>query len=100
LLQQAEDLANQSGVASGEDHLKLGNEYEFGRRLEPALSHFKAALAGKDSLMKATERLSSELLIAQGERNILPVDLGFAVQLCEGVLQVAPKVFSLCWNRR
>lgn len=56
LLQQAEDLANRGGVASGEDQLNLGNEYEFGRRLEPALSHFNAALrlAGTDALMKAT----------------------------------------------
>jgi hypothetical protein len=56
LLQQAEDLANKSAVASGEDQLNLGNEYEFGRRLELALSHFNAALrlASTDSLMKAT----------------------------------------------
>lgn len=56
LLQQAEDLANKRGVASAEDHFNLGNEYEFGRRLALALSHFKAArqLSGKDSLMKAS----------------------------------------------
>jgi Protein of unknown function (DUF3887) len=56
LLQQAEDLANKSGVASAEDQLNLGNQYEFGRRLEPALKHFRdaLALAGKDPLMKAT----------------------------------------------
>lgn len=56
LLQQAEDLANGNGVASAEDQLSLGNEYEFGRRLEPALKHFNAALqlSGKDVLMKAT----------------------------------------------
>jgi hypothetical protein len=55
ILQQAEDLANKLGVASAEDQMNLGNEYEFGRRLELALSHFNAALklAGKDSLMKA-----------------------------------------------
>jgi hypothetical protein len=56
LLQQAEDLANIGGVASAEDQLNLGNQYEFGRRLELALKHFNAALqlAGKDALMKAT----------------------------------------------
>jgi Protein of unknown function (DUF3887) len=56
LLQQAEDLSNKSSVASAEDQLNLGNEYEFGRRLEPALKHFGEALllAGKDPLMKAT----------------------------------------------
>lgn len=56
ILQQAEDFASKPGVASAEDQMNLGNEYEFGRRLEPALSHFNAALklAGKDSLMKAS----------------------------------------------
>jgi hypothetical protein len=56
LLQQAEDLANRRGVASSEDQLNLGNEYEFGRRLELALAHFNAALrlAGNDPLMRAT----------------------------------------------
>jgi hypothetical protein len=56
LLQQAEDLASKSGVASAEDHFNLGNEYEFGRRLELALNHFNAArqLAGKNSLLKAS----------------------------------------------
>jgi Protein of unknown function (DUF3887)/Reverse transcriptase (RNA-dependent DNA polymerase) len=51
-----EDIANKSGVATGEDQLNLGNEYEFGRKLELALSHFNAALrlSGKDYLMKAT----------------------------------------------
>jgi hypothetical protein len=56
LLQQAEDLSNKSAIASAEDQLNLGNEYEFGRRLEPALKHFSEALllAGKDPLLKAT----------------------------------------------
>lgn len=56
LLQQAEDIANRDGTASGEDQLNLGNEYEFGRKPELALSHFNTALrlAGKDLLIKAT----------------------------------------------
>jgi hypothetical protein len=56
LLQQAEDLADKSGVANAEDQLNLGNQYEFGRRLELALKHFRDALrlADKDPLMKAT----------------------------------------------
>jgi hypothetical protein len=56
LLQQAEDLASRSGVASAEDQLNLGNQYEFGRRLEAALHHFNQALllADKDPLMRAT----------------------------------------------
>ena len=56
LLQQAEDLASRSGVASAEDQLNLGNQYQFGNRLEAALHHFNDALllAGKDPLMRAT----------------------------------------------
>lgn len=56
LLQQAEDLASRTGVASAEDQLNLGNQYEFGRRLEPALHHFNDALllADKDPVMRAT----------------------------------------------
>ena len=56
LLQQAEDLAGRRGVASAEDQLNLGNQYEFGRRLEAALRHFNDALllAGTDPLMRAT----------------------------------------------
>ncbi|MGB9236848.1 MAG: DUF3887 domain-containing protein [Terriglobales bacterium] len=56
LLQQAEDLAKRGSVASFEDQVNLGNEYEFGRRYEPALNHFKAALglAGSDPIKKAT----------------------------------------------
>jgi len=45
LLQQAEDLASKSGIASADDQLSLGNSYMFGSRYEPALVHFKAALA-------------------------------------------------------
>jgi len=56
LLQQAEDLASGNGVASAEDQLNLGNEYEFARKPELALKHFNTAmqLAGKDVLMKAS----------------------------------------------
>jgi hypothetical protein len=55
LLQQAEDLADQRGVASAEDELNLGNAYLFGSHYESAFKHFKTALqlAGKDSTMKA-----------------------------------------------
>ena len=56
LLQQAEDLASRSGVASAEDQLNLGNQYEFGSKPEAALRHFNDALllAGKDPLMRGT----------------------------------------------
>jgi hypothetical protein len=56
LLQQAEDLANRSGVASAEDQLSLGNSYVFGSRYEPALVHYRAALAVKaaDPLTRAS----------------------------------------------
>lgn len=55
LLQQAEDLADQRGIASAEDQLNLGNAYLFGSGYESALKHFRAALqlAGKDSITKA-----------------------------------------------
>ena len=56
LLQQADDLAKRGNVASFEDQLNLGNEYEFDRMFEPAVRHFKTALslAGNDPLKKAT----------------------------------------------
>jgi hypothetical protein len=56
LLQQAEDIANSSGVASAEDQFNLGNAFEFGWRFEPALNHYYAALrlADKDALMMAS----------------------------------------------
>lgn len=56
LLQDAEDLAKKKGVASSEDQLNLGSEYENGGQPEMALNHFKAALqlAGADPLKKAT----------------------------------------------
>ena len=56
LLQQAEDLADQRGVATAEDQLNLGNAYLFGSHYVPALKHFQATmkLAGKDSITKAS----------------------------------------------
>jgi tetratricopeptide (TPR) repeat protein len=56
VLQQAEDLADRRSVASFEDQINLGNSYQFGRRYDPAMNHFKAALnlAGSDHLKKAT----------------------------------------------
>lgn len=55
LLQQAEDLAGQRGVATAEDENNLGALYQFGRRPEPALAHFNTAwrLADKDPLNRA-----------------------------------------------
>ena len=57
LLKQAEDLSKRRTIASFEDQIYLGNEYELGvNSSELAVSHFKAALslAGNDPLKKAT----------------------------------------------
>lgn len=57
LLQQAEDLASQRGIASAGDQLNLGNSYMFGNRYDLALNHFKAAV--KATAETQTGRLNS-----------------------------------------